>query len=63
MKINLRELRVKNNLTVRGLARISGVSASAISRIENGMVIPSLLTVCKLCNALDVQMSDMVDCK
>ncbi len=62
MKINLRELRLKNNMTVRGLSELSGVDASTISRIENGMVIPSLLTVCKLCNALNVDMGDMVEC-
>lgn len=63
MKINLRELRIKNNMTIRGLARTSGVSAGTISRIENEEVIPSLLTVCKLCSALGVDMGDMVDCK
>lgn len=63
MKINLRELREKNNMTVRGLANASGVSAGTISKIENGDLIPTILTICKLCNALNVDMGDMVNCK
>ncbi len=63
MKINLRELRLENNISVRGLAKLSGVSASAISRIENEGVTPSLLTICKLRCALNVGIEKMVDCE
>ncbi|TCL54409.1 DNA-binding XRE family transcriptional regulator [Kineothrix alysoides] len=51
MKINLHELRIKNGLTVRGLANISGVGAGTISKIERGNMNPSLLTICRLCCA------------
>lgn len=62
MKINLRELRVKHNLSVYDLERISGVNKSTISRIENNEMIPTALTLCRLCNALHVTLNDMVDC-
>lgn len=63
MKINLRELRVKNNMTIRGLANISGVNEGTISRVENGNTIPSLITICRLCCALEVGLDEMVNCK
>jgi len=63
MKINLRELRIENDMTIRGLAGISGVGAGTISRIEREMMIPSVLTICKLCCALGVGIEKMVDCE
>ena len=63
MKINLRELRIENDMTIRGLARISGVNAGTISKIERGMMIPSVLIICKLCCALNVGIEKMVYCE
>ena len=51
MKINLRELRKQNNLSIYELERLSGVDKSTISRIENNEMIPTVLIMCRLCNA------------
>lgn len=41
MKINLRELRLEKGYTVRDLEKLSGVSHSHISMIENGERMPT----------------------
>jgi transcriptional regulator with XRE-family HTH domain len=51
---SLRELRESRELTARQLASISQVSAAMISRIENGLVSPSISTLNALGKALDV---------
>lgn len=63
MKINLRELRKQNNLSIYELERLSGVDKSTISRIENNEMIPTVLIMCRLCNALHVTLDEMVDYK
>jgi transcriptional regulator with XRE-family HTH domain len=50
----LRLLRQKKNLSVRELRRLTGFSASAISQIENGKVIPNVLTMKAISDALGV---------
>jgi transcriptional regulator with XRE-family HTH domain len=50
----LRHLREDHGLTARQLAGASGVSAAMISRIENGLVSPSISTLSALSRALDV---------
>ena len=62
MKINLRELRKQNNLSIYELERLSGVDKSTISRIENNEMIPTVLILCRLCNALHVTLNEMVEC-
>lgn len=52
----LRDLREGRGLTARQLAASSGVSAAMISRIENGLVSPSISTLGALSRALDVPM-------
>lgn len=50
----VREFRRKQNLTVTDLARLSGISAGMLSKIENGMTSPSLATLRALSKALNV---------
>lgn len=63
MKIKLRDLRLKNNMSIRDLESKSGVHRSTISRIENGEIIPSVGILCSLCRTLHVKIGDMVDCE
>ncbi len=51
---SLRELREGRELSARQLASLSNVSAAMISRIENGLVSPSISTLNALGKALDV---------
>lgn len=50
----LRDLREERNLSMRALARMSGLSANALSMIERGKSSPSVSTLYKLAEALEV---------
>lgn len=51
---SLKELRQQRGHSARSLADLSGVSAAMISRIENGLVSPSIGTLAALAEALEV---------
>lgn len=61
MRIYLRKVRKEKGLSINRLAKLSGVSKGAISKIENNEMIPGLLTVVKLCLALNIEISELVD--
>ena len=50
----LRGLRSERGISMRTLAKMSGLSANALSMIERGMTSPSVSTLNKLANALEV---------
>ncbi|HEY9088830.1 MAG TPA: cupin domain-containing protein [Anaerolineaceae bacterium] len=50
----LRVLREERGVSMRSLARRSGLSANALSMIERGLTSPSVSTLSKLANALEV---------
>ena len=50
----LRELRNERTLSMRALARLSGLSTNALSMIERGKTSPSVSTLYKLSEALEV---------
>ncbi|MBN1079241.1 XRE family transcriptional regulator [Clostridium botulinum] len=52
--VDLEKVRKEKRLTQKELSRLSGVSQSTISEIENGAVSPRLLTVSKLAAALQI---------
>ncbi|WP_319544526.1 helix-turn-helix domain-containing protein [Ruegeria conchae] len=51
---SLRELRQSRKQSARRLAEQSGISAAMVSRIENGLVSPSIDTLAALAEALEV---------
>ena len=53
----LRELRDARNISMRGLATASGLSANALSMIERGKTSPSVSTLYKLADALGVSIT------
>jgi transcriptional regulator with XRE-family HTH domain len=55
----LREEREKRSVTVRGLARDVGVSASMVSQIETGKVQPSVSTLYAITTALGIAVEDL----
>ena len=55
----LREARERVGITVRGLARTVGVSASLISQIETGRVMPSVATLYAIANELNLLVDDL----
>ena len=48
----LKNIRVDSNLSISDLAELSGISASAISRIERGQREPLFSTVIKIVSSL-----------
>jgi len=50
----LRELRQERNKSMRALAKLSGLSTNALSMIERGRTSPSVSTLYKLAEALEV---------
>jgi transcriptional regulator with XRE-family HTH domain len=55
----LREEREKRGVTVRGLAREVGVSASMVSQMETGKVQPSVSTLYAITTALGITVEDL----
>lgn len=62
MKIHLQKIRWERDYSIEQLARISGVSSAQISRIENGLTVPTIETLCKLARALGCNICELFDC-
>lgn len=59
VKFYLKELRIKKGWTIYKLSKVSGVSTSEISKIENGIKTnPQIKTISKLCKAFDIDISN-----
>jgi transcriptional regulator with XRE-family HTH domain len=56
----LRKARLEKGMTQEGLAAASGVSATYIGFIEQGLKKPTVETICKLTGALDVSLEKQV---
>lgn len=50
----IQQFRKKKGLTQEQLAEQVALSSNTVSRIERGLLMPSVATFCDLCNALDV---------
>lgn len=57
----LRLLRRERGFSIADLARVSAVPASTISKIENGLLNPSLVHAINLASALDANLGFLVD--
>jgi transcriptional regulator with XRE-family HTH domain len=57
--IRLRQLREDRGYSIRELARLSGLSANALSLIERGRSSPSVSTLYKVSGALDVPITSL----
>jgi len=58
--INIRKLREKKGLTLRELAMNMSVSASLLSQIETGKTSPSLATLKKVADALNITIGSLI---
>ena len=54
----LKYLRIKKGISCRELSRLSGISHTTINDVENGLCHPSVFTVMKICNGLNVDIFD-----
>lgn len=57
----LKNIRLKNDMTIQGLAHKSGVSSNMISRIERGLTIPSVEILMKLSTVFDKSINYFVE--
>ncbi len=55
----LQQARIKKGLSQRGLARVAGVSALAINRLEQGNSTPRPSTLKKICDVIDVDILEI----
>ena len=58
---NIRDLREKKNISQQDLAAICNFEKSNMSRIEAGRTNLTIGTLLKICEALNVKLSDIVD--
>lgn len=58
---NLLRLRAKRNLSLDGLARLSGVSRAMLAQIESGRSVPSIKVLCKIAQGLKVSVAAFLD--
>lgn len=56
---HIKEIRIKKNLSQKQLSKISGVSKSYIGEIETNIKMPSILILCKLSDALEVDIKEL----
>ncbi len=52
------KLRIEQSLSLRELAKKSGISHSTLSNIIQATKIPNIYTLANICNALNIPLSD-----
>ncbi len=57
---NIRLRRLKNRLTQDKLAELSGISTKYINSIESGKVNPSIVVVVNICQALNMDLNEII---
>lgn len=63
MKLKIREVRKRRNLTQIELAKLTGISKSSISRYEREELWPDMLEMEWIALAMDVKITDLFDSK
>lgn len=61
MKLKIREVRKKRNLTQIELAKLTGISKSSISRYEREELWPDMLEMEWIALAMNVKITDLFD--
>ncbi|WP_088348779.1 MULTISPECIES: XRE family transcriptional regulator [Rhodomicrobium] len=59
----LRERRAHHNWTLADVARMTGISVSTLSKIENGLLSPTYDKILQLCRGLNVEVADLLEPK
>lgn len=60
--IHIYKIRTEKKISLRQLAYKSGVGKTTINNIENGTKSPTLDTLCRIAQALDVDVKMLFDC-
>jgi transcriptional regulator with XRE-family HTH domain len=56
----LRERRAHHGWTLSDVSEKTGISTSALSKIENGLMSPTYHTIIQLCSGLDIEIGDLI---
>ena len=56
---HIKEIRIEKKLSQKQLAELSGVSKSHIADIEKYKKMPSILILCRLADALEVDINEL----
>lgn len=59
IELLIKEIRLEKNMTQEELSQKSGISESYISELENNLKMPTILTLCKLAEALEVEITKL----
>ena len=59
IELRIKEIRLKRNMSQEELSKLSSVSASYISELESNSKMPTILTLCKLAEALQVEVTEL----
>lgn len=59
--IRLKERRKEKNITLDELSKLSGISKSYLSELENHKHDASVKVICSLCKALNVDPNSLID--
>lgn len=59
--IKVQEKRKQMGLSIRQLAQLSGISKSQIAAIEAGSSMPTILTLCRLADAMHVNTEELYE--
>ncbi len=57
---NIRKIRDSKNISQQELADHSNVAKSTIHRIENGKLNPSIVTIIKICDFLEINIEQII---
>lgn len=61
--MQVRRLRVAKGYSMRGFANEADIEYSQVVRIENGIISPTITTVYKIAETLNVSLTDIFDFK
>ena len=59
IELFIKKIRIEKNLTQEELSQKSGISESYISELENNLKMPTILTLCRLAEALEVDITKL----
>lgn len=57
---NIKFYRKSRNIMMKQLGEIIGKTKATVAKYENGEIIPDILTVLEICNALDISISQLI---
>lgn len=57
--LKIKEIRTEKGLTQKELSKLSGVSESYIGDLERNEKIPSIITICRIAKALEVDIKEL----